>query len=262
VCRLHDTLEYCSPRKASYNVTAVALVHGWGGSFAATWQRNGFTALLEDSGAPVIGIDLLGHGDAPKPRDPKEYSDLTARIFEALPDEPVDAVGFSLGAITLLRAAIDNPGRFNRLVLAGIGSNIFERDDAGTQKVIEGLDLVASGGDPAKLDNTVRLFTQYAQQPGNDLGALTAAMRRPPAALLTADDVGVVTCPVMIIIGDQDFLYPADDLVAALPNGHCTTLKGVDHFATTDDFGFFDTALETRSDERSARERCALDYRR
>jgi pimeloyl-ACP methyl ester carboxylesterase len=225
-------------------MTAVALVHGWGGSFAATWQRNGFSALLEDSGALVIGIDLLGHGEAPKPHDPKEYSDLTTRIVDALPDEPVDAVGFSLGAITLLHAAINNPARFSRLVLAGIGSNIFERDDAGVRKIVEGLDVVADGGDPATLDNTVRLFTQYAQQPSNDLGALTAVMKRPPAVQLTADDVGTVTCPVMVITGDQDFVHPADDLAAAFPDGQCITLKGVDHFATTDDFGFFDTALE------------------
>lgn len=225
------------------SVTAVALIHGWGGSFAATWNENGFAALLEDSGALVIGIDLLGHGAAPKPHDPSEYSDLTTRLVEALPEEPVDAVGFSLGAITLLRAAINNPGRFNRLVLAGIGPNIFERNDAGTRKVVEGLDFVATGGDPAQLDNTVRLFTQYAQQPGNDLSALTAVMKRPQPPI-TTEQVATITCPVMVVIGDQDFSYPADDLIAAFPNAQCTVLKDVDHFATTDDFGFFDAALE------------------
>ena len=55
----------------------VVLVHGWGGSFASTWQRNGFTALLDDAGLEVIGVDLLGHGDAPKPHDPDAYHDLT-----------------------------------------------------------------------------------------------------------------------------------------------------------------------------------------
>ena len=145
--RVHGTLNRVLQHLLRVDVTAVALIHGWGGSFSATWQRNGFTALLEDSGASVIGIDLLGHGDAPKPHDPDAYGDLTTRIVEALPDEPVDAVGFSLGAMTLLRAAIDDPTRFNRLILAGVGSNIFKRDDATTRQIIEGLDLVASGGD-------------------------------------------------------------------------------------------------------------------
>ena len=222
----------------------VALIHGWGGSFASTWERSGFTALLEDADVAVIGIDLLGHGSAPKPHDPQEYADLTTRVLDALPDEPVDAIGFSLGAMTLLRAAIDHPQRFQRLVLAGIGSNLFDRDDSGTQAIVAGLETVASGGDPSSLDNTVRLFTQYAGQPGNDIAALTAVMKRPPARPITADQCGRVTCPVLVVIGDQDFVYPADELAAAFPDGRCETLRGVDHFATPESFGFFDAALE------------------
>ena len=82
----------------------VLLVHGWGGSYDLTWAQTPLVPLLEDAGRRVIGVDLLGHGEAPKPHDPEAYADLTLRIEEALPDEPVDAVGFSLGAITLLAA--------------------------------------------------------------------------------------------------------------------------------------------------------------
>lgn len=222
----------------------VALVHGWGGSFATTWERSGFTALLEDAGVPVIGIDLLGHGTAPKPHDPAAYADLTERIAAALPDDAVDAVGFSLGAITLLRLAIAQPHRFDRLVLAGIGSNLFDQDSSGTEAIIAGLDHVAAGGDPSTLDNRVRLFTQYAGQPGNDLAALTAVMRRPPGEPITAAACAAVTCPVLVVVGDQDFVYPADELAGAFPDGRCEVLRGVDHFATTEAFGFFDAALE------------------
>ncbi|HSL74824.1 MAG TPA: alpha/beta hydrolase [Ilumatobacteraceae bacterium] len=226
------------------STSPVALVHGWGGSFATTWERSGFTALLEDAGVPVIGIDLLGHGTAPKPHDPDAYADLTARIVAQLPDEPVDAVGFSLGAITLLRLAIDQPHRFGHLVLAGIGSNVFAQDSSGTAAIVAGLDHVASGGDPSELDNQVRLFTQYASQPGNDLAALTAVMRRPPGSPITAEACATVTCPVLVVVGDKDFVYPADELAAAFPDGRCEVLRGVDHFATTEAFGFFDAALE------------------
>ncbi len=222
----------------------VTLVHGWGGSFATTWERSGFTALLEDAGVAVIGIDLLGHGSAPKPHDPAQYADLTTRIVDALPDEPVDAIGFSLGAMTLLRLAIDRPERFHRIVLAGIGSNIFDRDDSGTRAIVAGLEAVAAGGDPSSLENTVRLFTQYATQPGNDIEALTAVMKCPPSTPITVDDCARVTCPVLVVVGDKDFVYPGDELAAAFPDGHCQTLRGVDHFATTESFGFFDAALE------------------
>ena len=66
---------------------SVVLVHGWGGSFTTTWQRSGFTALLADVERHVIGIDLLGHGTAPKPHEPEAYADLTERVFAAMPDE-------------------------------------------------------------------------------------------------------------------------------------------------------------------------------
>jgi pimeloyl-ACP methyl ester carboxylesterase len=225
--------------------STVVLVHGWGGSFASTWQRSGFTALLEDGGLDVRGVDLLGHGDAPKPHDPAAYADLTERIVDELPaDEPVAAVGFSLGAMTLLRLAIAEPHRIDRLVLAGVGRNIFERDDSGTKAIIDGLDLVAEGGDASGLDNTVRLFTQYAGQPGNDLAALTAVMKRPPAPAITPEDCARVTCPVLVVVGDKDFVHPGDALAGAFPNGRCETLRGVDHFATPESFGFFDAALE------------------
>lgn len=217
---------------------AVVLVHGWGGSFEATWQRSGFTALLDDADRPVVGIDLLGHGTAPKPHDPAEYTDLTTRIVDALPDEPVDAVGFSMGAMTLLRAAIDHPGRFRRLVLAGIGRNVFERDDEMTRRVVAAVE----GGETD--DNHARLFAQYAHQPGNDPMALAAVMRAEPSVPLTAESIATITCPVLVVVGERDFVMPADRLVEALPDATLCVLKRTDHFATPESFDFIDATLE------------------
>jgi pimeloyl-ACP methyl ester carboxylesterase len=232
---------------------SVVLVHGWGGSFATTWQRSGFTALLEDGGKRIVGVDLLGHGAAPKPHEPEAYNDLTARVFDAMdaasPDQPIEAVGFSLGAITLLRAAIARPDRFSRLVLAGIGKNVIERDQRGTTLIVEGLESVIASGEvaPAALadmDHTARLFVQYAQQPGNDIVALAAVMRRASAGDLDAALCAAIECPVLVVVGDQDFVYPADELASWFPDGRCETLRNVDHFATPEAFGFFDATLE------------------
>jgi pimeloyl-ACP methyl ester carboxylesterase len=217
----------------------VVLVHGWGGSFDSTWQRSGFTELLADAGRTVIGVDLLGHGRAPKPHDPAAYADLTERIVDALPDEPVDAVGFSLGAMTLLRVAVRDSGRFERLVLAGIGKTLFDDDDSGTKKIIAGIE---GTGDPD--DNIGRLFSQYAHQPDNDLQALLAVLKRPRDAPFTADELSVVTCRTLVVIGDRDFAGPGEPLAAALPNSTLTTLRNTDHFATPESFGFIDAVLE------------------
>lgn len=226
------------------SATSVALVHGWGGSFATTWEQNGFSALLEDGGKQVIGIDLLGHGTAPKPHDPAAYADLTSRVVEHLPDEPVSAVGFSLGALTLLRLAIREPHRFDRLVLAGIGSNVFERDHSGATMIADGLQALIDGADPSTLPQSARLFAQYAQQPGNDMRALLAVMQRPAGPEIDAEGMAGVTCPVLVVVGADDFVHPGDELAAAFPDGRCITLPKTDHFATTESFGFFDAALE------------------
>ena len=217
----------------------VLLVHGWGGSFATTWERSGFTALLADAGRLVIGVDLLGHGTAPKPHDVEAYADLTKRIVEALPDGPVDAVGFSLGALTLLRTALDDPTRFRRIVLAGIGRNVFERDEEASARIVAAIE---NGGDTD--DNRARLFAQYAHQPGNDPVALAAIMRHHGPERIQPADLGSLDLPILVAVGDQDFVLPADGLVDALPRARMVSLRRTDHFATPESFDFIDATLE------------------
>jgi pimeloyl-ACP methyl ester carboxylesterase len=217
----------------------VVLVHGWGGSFATTWQAPGFAALLEDAGREVIGVDLLGHGTAPKPHDPEAYGDLTERIRDALPaDGTVDAVGFSLGAITLLELARRIPERFGRVVVAGVGASLFVDDPERRARIVA---AVEGHGDPGDVASAV--FGQYARQAGNDPEALAAVLRRSRGAWTPAE-LAPVTCPVLVVIGDRDFAGPGEPLAEALPDGRCVTLRNVDHFATPEAFGFIDAALE------------------
>jgi pimeloyl-ACP methyl ester carboxylesterase len=217
----------------------VVLVHGWAGSFDSTWRPSGLPDLLTDAGRQVVGVDLLGHGGAPKPHDPAAYADLGARVLDALPDGPVDAVGFSLGAITLLRLAITDSHRFRRLVLAGIGATLFDDDTAGTQRIVAALE---GRGDPDDLLS--RQFANYANDPSNDVVALTAVMQRPRGAPLTPLALATVTCPTLIVIGDRDFAGPGEPLADAIPGATLRTLRNVDHFATPEAFGLIDATLE------------------
>lgn len=218
----------------------VLLVHGWGGSYESTWRNSGLVDLLADAGRRTIGVDLLGHGSAPKPHDPDAYSELTGRLFEAIADEEtVDAIGFSLGALTVLEAAVARPERFSRLVLAGVGRNAVEEQDAESRaKLLAALD----GSDPDP-DNLARLFVQYAEQPGNDREALTCVMRRGRRPF-GPTELATITARCLVVIGDRDFAGPGDPLVELLPDARLVTLRNVDHFATTENFGFFDATLE------------------
>jgi len=215
--------------------TAVLLVHGFATSAERTWREPGWVDLITEAGRPVIAPDLLGHGDAPKPHDPGDYADIEGLVLAELPPEPVDAIGYSMGARLVLTLAARHPERFRRIVVAGIGSNTFRA--SGGDAVAN---AVAGDYDP---DNRVLAhFHELATTPGNDSAALEAFMRR-DAPGLSPEDLARVSCPVLVVLGDQDFTWPADDLVAALPDARFLPLHKVDHFGTPKDFTFIDEAL-------------------
>ena len=138
----------------------------------------------------------------------------------------------------MLRLAMAEPQRFNRLVLAGIGESLFATDDSRTLRIVAALE---GHGDPD--DNLARMFVQYAGQPGNDIVALTAVMKRGRSPIIP-EMLATVTCPTLVVLGDRDFAGPGQPLVDALPNATLRTLRNVDHFATPESFGFIDAALE------------------
>lgn len=218
------------------------LLHGWGGSFSQTWKKPGIDALLEDVGREVMGIDLLGHGTSDKPQDPAAYAELGRWFLGRIEpvDGPVDAVGFSLGALTLLDALVHSPGRFGKVILAGIGDGVFDQEASGRHSRI--VDALEGRGDSD--DTFAQMFVQYAGQPGNDLAALTAIMKRPARSGHSPGDLSRIDNEVLVVIGDKDFTAPADRLAGAFPNGRLVVLKNTDHFATTESFAFIDALLE------------------
>jgi len=214
----------------------VVLVHGLGSSFEHGWRPAGWIDLLADTRRRVVPVDLLGHGSAPRPHDPATYAHLDEYLEAALPDETVDAIGFSLGAQLLLRVAARAPERFAHLVVIGVGAGVF-RDD--------GRELLANAFEHGVADDDVggRVFVSLAAEAGNDPLALAALLRR-PSTPLTTDELAGVTCPVLVIIGDKDFSGPPDELVDALPNAKLVTLHNIDHFQATRDFACIDAALD------------------
>ena len=214
----------------------VVLVHGFASSFKHGWADDGWPDLLADEGREVIGGDLPGHGSSPKPTDPAAYEDLEDQVLATFSDRPqVDAIGFSLGARILLTIASGRPEQFGRLVVMGVGANLFRDDQHGALA-----DAIEKG---AQADDIgMRVFDQLAADPRNDRAALAAVMRRRPPAL-DAARLGKIACPVLVVIGEKDFVAPADELVAALPDSKLVTLPGVDHFATPKDYRSIDAAL-------------------
>jgi len=222
----------------------VLLVHGFATSSARTWGETGWIDLLQDAGREVMAVDLLGHGEAPKPHDPAEYDALEQRVLDAMPDEAVDAVGFSLGARTILVLASQHPERFGRIVVAGVGANLFRRDESASILADAVADSSAGAGTSGDESPVTQYFRGQAAEAGNDREALAACLRRPNPTALTDEGLARITNPVLVVIGDRDFAGPADPLLERLPNAQAVVLRNVDHFATPKDFGFIDAGLD------------------
>ena len=205
----------------------VLLLHGWGGNFASTWKNNGWCEGLKVAGRRVIAVDLPGHGSSRASHDPKDYADLAASVEEKLEgEEQVDAIGFSLGGKVLLELACRHPGRFRRLVIAGLGHNLFAPERMG--EMLAGiLERGITDEDPAP----VRALLAQVLPAGNDPRALAACLRRPANPVLTPERLAMVNCPVLLIAGEQDTLaQPIEPLKQALPHANVENLPDMDHF--------------------------------
>jgi pimeloyl-ACP methyl ester carboxylesterase len=218
----------------------VLLAHGFASSFEDNWRRTGFADLLEDAGRTLIPFDFPGHGTSAKPHEPEAYADLAASLLDALPADgsPVDAVGFSMGGATLLEAASRVPERFRRIVVGGVGENLFDRpDNTAMAAAIE-------RGEADPEDGRAKLFVQFSKRNGNDPLALVALLRRPDQGNLDPGALGRITCPTLVIIGDKDHAGSPKPLIDALPHASLVVLRNTEHFGTPKSIGFIDAALD------------------
>ncbi len=215
---------------------SLVLLHGFGSSFEHNWRQTGWVDILADFEVTVPVIDLPGHGSSPPLTDPADYADAAEEVRRALPaDGPIAGVGFSAGAELLLRLALAEPERFDRIVLLGLGDNVFEsRDPAVLVAALE------SSEEPE--DVHARVFRRLAQSAGNDPRALSAFLRRPRRPV-TEEELSRLNCPILVVLGERDTVGSADRLMAALPSASLVMLAGVDHFATPSDFGAIDATM-------------------
>lgn len=219
----------------------IVLLHGWGGSFKSTWLANGWVDAIEASGRKVIEIDLPGHGAAGGSIDPEAYSDLAAEVCSKIPENTiVDAIGYSLGAKLVLALAARDQNQYRRIVVAGLGANVFAPERLG--------DIVATALENGPADDTpvaVRKLVDYALGAGNDPRAVAAVLRRPPNPVFSQLRLMGIKCPTLVIAGDQDAIaMPLEPLLEALPHAVSRILPGVDHLSLPAQRGFRDTALK------------------
>lgn len=219
--------------------TPVVLLHGWGGSYADTWQGSALEKALVERGRKVLELDLPGHGTGSKSHDPADYTNISEQLDAALPgDSPLDAVGFSLGGKLLLHIAAYRPGRIRRLVVGGVGENIF-RPEAGAV-VAEALLGEIPTDAPVALESVV----ERARASNNDVLALAAVIRRtsPPPS---PEQIAAIDADTLLVVGADDGIAGSlDPLARALPAVRTMVIAGIGHLSTPSSPQFQTAAAE------------------
>jgi pimeloyl-ACP methyl ester carboxylesterase len=231
---------------------AIVLVHGFSSNRYENWKRMGWYDAVAGKGLRGFALDCRGHGESAKPHDPARYArESMARDVFAMMDhagvERAHLLGFSMGAHAALAAAMNEGGRIDHLVVAGVGGRIFEpaREPEGMAKAME----AASPDDIG--DPMLKSFRHFADEQKEDRLAL-AACSRGPRAEITREALMAIRRPTLVIAGARDQLAGAPQgLADAIPGAKAVVIPGCDHFSMiahglfkASVFDFFDGWLE------------------
>ncbi|MGV8997855.1 MAG: alpha/beta fold hydrolase [Parvibaculaceae bacterium] len=223
----------------------IVLVHGFASTHEVNWVATGWSRALVDAGRRVIMADGRGHGASDKPRDEADYTleamagDVVA-LMDHLGEPGADLMGYSMGGMVSLVAAGLYPDRFDRVIAAGVGERLLDRDKDASDVVSALLanDGLIVGGRTAQM---FRLFADQNKQDREALAACFIAVRADfPDELLTK-----IARPVLIVAGATDDAAgdPAA-LAARIPHGTSYIVPKRDHMRTVGDKAYKDAVLK------------------
>ena len=191
----------------------------------------------------VVRYDTRGHGQSDVPPGPYAM-DVLGRDAVALLDHlgiaRADVMGYSMGARISAFLALAHPERVRSLVFGGLGLNMV-RGVAGTGPVAKALeaDSIDDVSNP-----TARTFRAFAEQTRSDLKALAACIRSARAPI-TVEDVGRLSCPVLVAVGSEDVVGGSGrDLAALIPGARALDITGRDHMRAVGDKIYKEGVLE------------------
>lgn len=217
----------------------ILLIHGFASNSEINWGSTGWIKMLVEAGRQVITIDNRGHGGSEKLYDPAAYeapemAEDSRRLLDHLAIENADVMGYSMGARITTFLAINRPERVRRAVVAGMAGNMFKGVE--TSEAISDA-LLADNIDEIDLP-AAKAFRLFADRTGGDRRALAACMRAGRPAL-SHDVLATISCPVLVVAGDEDTIAgPVDPLVEAIPGAAGLPLPGRDHMKAVGDMTY------------------------
>ncbi|MFC7625044.1 alpha/beta fold hydrolase [Microlunatus sp. GCM10028923] len=186
----------------------------------------------------VIGVELQGHGHtaaaADRPFSIRQCAEDVIALLDHLGLDQADLLGYSLGGLTATEVAVLAPDRVRRVVLAATHF----RPDAYYPEI------TAPEQDSPRLPTEAdfaAMKTAYDEVAPNPDDFFPFLERIQPAVHdfepWTAEQLGRLTMPVLIIIGDTDFirLEHAVEMKQTLPNAQLAILPGTPHMRVVSD---------------------------
>ena len=223
----------------------VVLVHGFASNKEVNWAAPSWMTTLTRAGRRAIALDNRGHGASTKLYDPAAYhSAIMAEDVRALLDHlalsRADVMGYSMGARIAAFLALAHADRVRAVVLGGLGIHL-----------VEGVGLPDSIADALEApsladvtDPTAYMFRAFAEQTKSDLHALAACMRGSRQTLSRAE-VGRITVPLLVAVGDKDQVAGSPEALAALiPGARALSIPGRDHMLAVGDRLFKSAVLD------------------
>lgn len=222
----------------------ILLLHGFASSAKTNWIDPGWVSFLVKEGFRVISYDARGHGASGKPHPPEDYAqphmpEDARRLLDHLGLASAHVMGYSMGARMTAFLSLRHPGRVRSAIFGGLGINMV-KGLGGTQEIASGLEA-ATAAEIA--DPVARTFRAFAEQTGGDLKALAACMRSARAEL-TAQMVGQIRCPVLVVVGTADSIGgSARELADLIPGAQAVAIERRDHMRTVGDRAYKEAVL-------------------
>lgn len=210
----------------------VVLHHGFGVSGKLNWVSPGVVRALTEAGRSVIAIDARGHGRSGKPHDVASYGEATmARdlimLFDQLGAPRFDLVGYSMGSVVSLLAAVKEP-RIERLVIGGVGCGVVELGGLDTRALPSGAIREALLADDASgiTEPAAAQFRFLADVTKADRFALAAQAGAVHASPIALDRIRAAT---LVIAGADDPLASRPEVLANAIIGATLQVVAGDH---------------------------------
>jgi len=206
----------------------VILIHGLGA--AIEWWKANIPVLQQHF--TVYALDLPGFGMSDRINqdiDIEFFSQFMAQFMEAMEIDSAGLVGHSMGGYIATRTTIDYPDKIDSLVLVNSGG--FGRINNTLMKALNLPFIDKIMGLPMKLGIRLLLKSlvydgksitpdiidtayRHAQRPGANADILRIlrtgdAFSENSRQMFTADEIGSISIPAMVIWGSHDSCFPA-----------------------------------------------------